>query len=393
LETETTYDINNSVSQDNEEPQNQKQDYTNLDVPKNQKQDNSQNELSEFQKLALEKQQRIRKLTESKPETGKQTTDQNKNEIRKITVSNPNNQTKQTNDNETNNNGNRKITVSNPKQNNEQPPQPIFTLNESTTEVDVDELIDEETRREQELYIEKRKTQIKNFNFNEYLENERLKGFLKKRDLSIFKMWPRKWFTLQESKLLYYPQPQSNLGKKEAPEGIISVLQAIDIEVDGTKRFIIKLPEMEYHLEANTTEERDHWITGLKESQEISRTLEQYTFQGDNSQFSLSKEEIRKEGALFRKGYTGWTKVKIIVMDGMLYSYSIKSGNRKDKIALFGSKWEEDTGGEYAWSIEAQNGTKIYLAATSEMEMHQWLNFLKKQTILIEETINSITFD
>jgi len=55
LETETTYDINNSVSQDNEEPQNQKQDYTNLDVPKNQKQDNSQNELSEFQKLALEK--------------------------------------------------------------------------------------------------------------------------------------------------------------------------------------------------------------------------------------------------------------------------------------------------------------------------------------------------
>jgi len=147
-------------------------------------------------------------------------------------------------------------------------------------------------------------------------------------------------------------------------------------------------------LEANTTEERDKWINGLKEAQDISVSLEKYTFQESNTQFSLTREESRREGLLFRKGvYSGWKQVKIIVMDGMLYSYSVKSGNRKDKIALFGSKWEEVIGEGFAWTIESENGCKIQLASTGEMEMHEWLNFLKKQTLMIEETINSIIFD
>jgi len=163
------------------------------------------------------------------------------------------------------------------------------------------------------------------------------------------------------------------------------------IDPVGNKKFVINLPEIVYHLESNSTEERDHWVNGLKEAIEIGTSLEKYVF--PDQKFSFTIEESRREGRLFRKGVAGWKEVRIIVMDGMLYSYSLKSGNRKDKIALYGSRWEEVTEGEFAWKIVTVDALKIFLATSSEIEMHEWLNFLKKQTLMIEETINSIAFD
>jgi len=248
------------------------------------------------------------------------------------------------------------------------------------------DIIDESTN-----YLEETKTTVKSFDFNEYLESEKLKGFLKKRDLSIFKMYQKKWFLLKEGKLLYYNNQQTN-SKKEAPEGIISLLAVMYIEPTGSKRFTIKLQETEYYLEATSPEERDYWVHGLRDALEICRSLEKYVY--SNRDFQITKEDSRKEGLLDRKFYTGWKAVRVIVQDGMLYSYSLRAGTRKDKIALYGSKWEEVLDRPNAWKIETEDGRqRIYLAASTDVEMMEWINFLLKQIVMMEDTINSITFD
>ena len=99
----------------------------------------------------------------------------------------------------------------------------------------------------------------------------------------------------------------------------------------------------------------------------------------------------RKEGTIWKlsRKKNRWEKIQISVSEGMLYAFS---NGKKKKYPLYRSHWELFHGYDTAWIIETITNQSIVLGTTDEIEMHKWLNYLKRQVLMVEETIENIVF-
>jgi hypothetical protein len=275
----------------------------------------------------------------------------------------------------------------------------------SSSALDIDPDFDELSAAEMDE-LTKTATGVTSFNFDQYLRNSELTGWLKKKSASStlgIAKWTRKWFTLQECRLMYYPTEQEKFssGKDNAPEGIISLQYATNILSSGKKSFKVVLPESTYELETEDTEERTKWIRGLLNAKTLFERLEEHTGQFQ-SNFGITKEDMRKEGSMDVKNNLGnWQERYLVLVDGMLLVFSSKLGmNRKSKFPLYECQMHPiivSNDNRFGFELESSEKVndshkKLMVSCGDEIETQMWLNAILKQKLMIEETINLISF-
>jgi hypothetical protein len=256
--------------------------------------------------------------------------------------------------------------------------------------------LDEEFDRK----MNKRQTRVRNFVWEDFLESNKLKGFMMKRDPNgIFGgKWRRRYFVLREARLLYYRQepPASSVGMNHPPLGIISLQYSSAIEPEGNGKIKIVTPDRVWRLDAGNNQEREKWIKGLREAKEIY-TLVKNKIDEENVPIYGPNYEARKEGILQRyNAIYFWVDNYFTLQDGILFYFASKGANQKGRVPLYDAKFEEySVTNKFSFKIVwKENGKKneIILAAKSEEEMQTWCTALMKQKLLIEDTINSIEF-
>jgi len=252
--------------------------------------------------------------------------------------------------------------------------------------------------REIEDQLKNRTMKINTINFDKYVNNTELSGFLNKKDAAtLVKQWRVRWFTLQESKLLYYKEAQKKFSQAlgNPPVGIISLHDAKKIEATEKNRFVIVTPERTYELEANSPQEREKWIAGLQESVVVGNKVSAHMLlQGT----ALKKEDFeKKEGYLSRLGRTfkNWKRAYFVLGEGMLQYFHHKGGKVIGKVPLYDCDFSshQSSSHEYCFKISGTDHKKeVIMAASSDLEMQSWLNAILKHKIIIEEEINAISF-
>eukprot|EP01125_Pyxidicula_operculata_P015975 TRINITY_DN5455_c1_g1_i1.p1 TRINITY_DN5455_c1_g1~~TRINITY_DN5455_c1_g1_i1.p1 ORF type:complete len:217 (+),score=59.93 TRINITY_DN5455_c1_g1_i1:217-867(+) len=209
----------------------------------------------------------------------------------------------------------------------------------------------------------------------------------------------KRWFTLQEVRLLYYSEEQEkfSFGKGNPPEGNIPLQFALSIEPSGKKGIKIIYPERIYELEASDSTIRDKWVSGLNTASHIYKKLEEHTGSESNI-FGITKKDMEKEGVMDIKGMFGWKENHIMLRDGMLFVFSAKGGARKAKIPLYDCKLNSLPADKdrYAFELIApETKQEIQLSMSGEdadVNIQMWLNAILKQKLMIEEAINLISF-
>jgi len=84
-----------------------------------------------------------------------------------------------------------------------------------------------------------------------------------------------------------------------------------------------------------------------------------------------------------------------VLKDGILFSHKNKGEEQNDRMPLFGCALEEYqdiyTPNDFtSFKVTGKDGRIWYLKADSEQQMHQWLNAVLRQKIIIEDYIGSI---
>jgi len=221
-------------------------------------------------------------------------------------------------------------------------------------------------------------------------------GFLKKKDVGSL-IAKRRWFTLQESRLCYYVQEQEkfSFAKGNPPEGFYSLHYALAIETSGTKTIKVQYPEQTIELIANDTAARNSWLKALKNAADFYHRLEDYTGVMKNT-FGFTRDDMEREGVMEKKGtLQSWKEVYLILRDGMLFIFDKKGGSRKGRIPLYDCTLEPipTTADRFAFELASpDSGKKVILSCLDEIECQIWLNSILKQKLMIEESINLISF-
>jgi len=155
-----------------------------------------------------------------------------------------------------------------------------------------------------------------------------------------------------------------------------------------------------YHFQCDSPQDMTRWMKGLKQAllmwkkqlRESQRILKDVSVQ------EMPRKDI-KEGYLYELNmFKQWKPYFYILKDGILLSFKNKGDSRTGRIPLYGCKFEEylDQDGDpeeetSAFKITTPDGkTTILKAGNGWMEMHEWLNTILRQQLVIEEFINSI---
>eukprot|EP01105_Mastigella_eilhardi_P021786 TRINITY_DN52_c4_g1_i1.p1 TRINITY_DN52_c4_g1~~TRINITY_DN52_c4_g1_i1.p1 ORF type:complete len:679 (+),score=223.09 TRINITY_DN52_c4_g1_i1:37-2037(+) len=219
--------------------------------------------------------------------------------------------------------------------------------------------------------------------------------------------WRKRWFSIQDRQLIWYPQkvPKDTVAKEYPPEGFVDLAFASKIEPtarhDGS--FEIVCPEETTLLFANSVEEMHQWITRLyvvveqlqKEKEIESKPAAVLTRQ-NTMVVSYSKFE-KKEGWLEMKCFLHWSRVWIVIQGGMMFVHSNQTTKATQRYPLYRCVLDEyhpeSIVGAFHMTITHEGGkkSKVVLRAPCIEEMHYWLNFMVKQKLAVEETIDCIT--
>jgi len=151
-----------------------------------------------------------------------------------------------------------------------------------------------------------------------------------------------------------------------------------------------------YELEAEEIGLRSKWVKGLLDVKATYAKLERHT--GAKSPFGISKEEMRKEGAVeIRKG-NNWKPRYLVLVDGMLLMFSAKGAVRNHRIPLYDLELDsvqQLDKNRFSFRLHlrvAEERSEMEFSHTSESEAESWVSTLRKHKLLIEEVINNFTF-
>jgi len=105
---------------------------------------------------------------------------------------------------------------------------------------------------------------------------------------------------------------------------------------------------------------------------------------------------VKDKVVTLRKG-PQWVKRWFVLKDGILWKYATKTDAQPEKIPLYHCMLEEyNPDPTQPSNFEFMITTKqrqIILRAANEEEMHDWLNAILKQKIVIEQTIDNIELE
>lgn len=234
---------------------------------------------------------------------------------------------------------------------------------------------------------------------------EGTKGFLKRRDKSLF--WTTQWFSLQDYRLLFYEKAQAKfaLASEHPPDGFFS-LQFVDsvTHVNGKKLLTLDggTAYGKVELKASSSEEAADWAIAINDAITMFRVTTRDDDLRKSSKPVFGQEHAEDwimQGTLQRLTPKGsFSSNWWLLQDGMLFYFSHEGGKRLGRIPLFHCEfapYELDTKKKAAiraFCITTHTGEKVVLCAKDEMEMHRWLNCMLRQRIVIEEAINTISF-
>jgi hypothetical protein len=247
-------------------------------------------------------------------------------------------------------------------------------------------------------------------NFDHYLNNPDLRGWLRKKTgtnkfgFSIGDMttsnygWKRYWFCVKDTRLMYYTNEQSpnTQSKGNPPTGIISLQFATSIQVFGKKSIKICFPEVTYELEAAEISHRSKWVKGLLDVKTTYVKLQQHT--GASSPFGINQTDMRKEGALELRSGNNWKPRYVVLVDGMLLIFSAKGALRNHRIPLYDLEMDAvqaTDNSRFSFKIRLRVGEEpkeMEFGNTSESVVESWVEILRKHKLLIEDFINTFTF-
>lgn len=100
-------------------------------------------------------------------------------------------------------------------------------------------------------------------------------------------------------------------------------------------------------------------------------------------------------GYMERMGRLKWSKKWFIIKGGTVYRYKTEGGNLEGQFSLYNALLSEYQPHKYPSSFQISSSREkesLVLRASSLEEMHEWLNAIQKQKLVIEETVNSISF-
>lgn len=266
---------------------------------------------------------------------------------------------------------------------------PTASTTPSTVVKVVDEVIEEE-----EIISESNELPISNVDsFN--WEEVRADGYLYKQDVGWFKFWKKKWFSLQGSRLLYWKDKESI---SQPPDSIISIAFAKSVENNKAKQnsFMIVTENRVYYLQADTSGEKEKWVQSLTRAIDIWKQRAEKKQDLTNTKLKdiLPTSREYKEGYLFDMNFLyQWRSSYFVLKDGILFRYGNKGEAQADRLPLYGSVIESYADASFpdvCFKITSRDQKTWYLRAETEKEMHEWLNNVLRQRVIIEEFIGSI---
>ena len=232
------------------------------------------------------------------------------------------------------------------------------------------------------------------------------KGFLKRRDKSLF--WTTQWFSLQDYRLLFYDKAQSkfSLAAEHPPQGFFSLQFVEEIKyTEGKKAFTLDggAAYGKVDFKASSAEEAADWVTSINDAITLYRATTRDEDIRKSSKPVFGQEHAEDwvmSGTLQRLTPKGtFSSNWWLLQDGMLFYFAQEGGKRLGRIPLFHCEFapfEMEPGNSKApiraFCITTHTGEKVVLCASDEMEMHRWLNCRLRQRIVIEEAINTISF-
>jgi len=171
--------------------------------------------------------------------------------------------------------------------------------------------------------------------------------------------------------------------------------------------FMVVTADRVYHLQADTPEEMQRWMQAIKKAQAFfkkqvaERQQQQQLLGGAAAPWAPVKYNPKeyKEGYLCALGaFKSWKQSYFVLKDGILYKFKNKGEGQSGRTHLFGCKFEDYqlTPPEQeitCWKINRPSGQWLVLRADSFLDMHEWLNAMLKQQLVIEEFINAIVFE
>lgn len=236
---------------------------------------------------------------------------------------------------------------------------------------------------------------------------EGTKGFLKRRDKSLF--WTTQWFSLQDFRLLFYDRAQQKfaLASEHPPDGFFSLQFVEEIKhVPGKKSFTLDggAAYGKVELKASSADEAADWAVTINDAITLFNVTEKDAEEIRKSSKPVFGQEHAEDwimsGTLQRLTPKGsFSSNWWLLQDGMLFYFAQEGGKRLGRIPLFHcdfAPFEMDPTNKKAairaFCITTHTGEKVVLCAKDEMEMHKWLNCMLRQRIVIEEAINTISF-
>jgi len=239
-------------------------------------------------------------------------------------------------------------------------------------------------------------------------------GWMFMKDMGMFAKlsgWKSRWFVLKvEKERLYYYKSSLDVGKHE-PLGYIPLQHATavkSVEPTGRKgstignkhfEFVISTPEQDYNLYTESQEWRQFWsdhlaemVEGIKEREEMAK--EDLVMENEDQNVVLTKDEISVRCGWLTKVRVfglGHTKKWCVLRDGILYLFKEKGRSRgAAKYPLYHSKLEDSSNNNYCFTLVCQSGSVSLICEDAE-EMMMWINAILKQTVVVEQQIDSIT--
>lgn len=112
----------------------------------------------------------------------------------------------------------------------------------------------------------------------------------------------------------------------------------------------------------------------------------------------LNKTQVEAPASIADKLKVNWIARWFVLKDGILFKYKAQNDTKpSSKLALYGctfSEYEdpasEPSAEQKQFQITTTTKKTIILRATSETEMHEWLNAMLKQKLMIESIIDAI---
>jgi len=229
------------------------------------------------------------------------------------------------------------------------------------------------------------------------MEKVLLEGFLMKQQANGFRMWQQRYFILYAEKLVYF---RSHLKPNTPPHGIFSVRLIHSIETLPGSKFAMLIEDKVWNFEAETDEEKDQWVSALNTA---CKNLEPLPVPALSN--TSSSKIKRKEGWLNKLGFFGFSKVWVVLRAGVISYSETEGGKQLGRVLLYKCHLEEYDPKHkqncfMATPLHESSSLSIFkwasgvvFQAKDEMDMHEWLNEVVKQKVMIEDIIDNFEVD